>query len=281
MYEKAPIRLFSSHFVQQQILSLLQASPKDLGTLLVSFYLALGWRAWLVLGRALPQGDTAFVLLKADGQHYLIDPSTGQKYTANDARCPLRTVHAIVGTDNVWANQQQETRASQTRYNVANGRDWRPLFDRGHPAPVGLVHNASFAYTASDPTGDLAQIVRWKLQKKISSWRTHRRTVWNRQVGETLFQMLVDLEEDVCFEYEARTAYADRLQHLHAVYQISGYPVHVAYGGLAALVERVRSTGIHANADGRVEFALSVYVQPYPCNVLSVWVFLMALVPRN
>lgn len=262
-------------------MTLLTASAKDLGTMLVSFYLALGHRAFLALGHAHTHGDTAFVLFKENGVHHLIDATTGRKYAATDTRCPLRRVYAIVGPSNVWTNIQREQRVFQTRFNVTNGGDWRPLFDKAPTTvPAGIVHNATFTYTASDDTGDLRRLIEWKLMKKISSWRTHRKTVWNRNLNEMLLRMLEDLEEDACFEYETK-GYTDRMQHLQAVYQMSGYPVHMSYCSMSAVVERVRATGIHLNADGQVEFSLTVHVQPYPCNVLSVWVFLLALVPKN
>lgn len=262
-------------------MTLLTASAKDLGTMLVSFYLALGHRAFLAIGHAHPHGDTACVLLKENGVHHLIDPTTGRKYVATDTRCPLRRVYAIVGPSNVWANVQREPRVCLTRFNVANSGDWRPLFGKSPPTvPEGIVHNATFAYAASDDVADLRRLLEWKLMKKISSWRTHRKTVWNRNLNEMLQRMLEDLEEDACFEYETKGS-TDRMQHLQAVYQMSGYPVHLAYSSVSAVVERVRATGIHLHADGQVEFALTVHVQPYPCNVLSVWVFLLALVPKN
>lgn len=254
--------------------------------MLVSFYLQLGYRAWLVVGHAQPTGDTAYVLLKENGEYVLVDPVSGRKYAAYDTHCPLRSVYAIVGVDNVWANVQRETRVFQTRFNVTHSADWRPLFGGGRSsnplgtAPSGLVHNVRFAYTGGDDVTDLRRLIEWKLQKKIGSWRANKRTVWNRSLRETLYAMLVEMEEDACYEYEPKT-YADRLAHLATVYETSGYPVQMTYSSLSAVVERVRSTGIHRHADGAVEFALTVYVQPYPCNVLSLWVFLVALVPKS
>lgn len=282
--------------------------------MLASYYLQLGYRVHLVVGRMLPHGEGAFVLLKQNGEHYLIDPRTGHKYAANDTRCPLIAAHAIVGPDNVWANVQRERRVFQTRFNVTATADWRALFDKAHPAPAataesraiaadessssgavvvsssGLVHSAAFECGPSFETVELRRFIEWKLMKKINAWRAHRRTVWNRNLGDTLYRILVELEEEeAAFEYENNGKRAagghrtdwDRLQHLRSLYRMSGWPMQMAYTSVSAIVERVRATGFHLNGDGRVEFGLTVRLQQYPGNVLSVWVFLLALVPTN
>lgn len=60
--------------------------------------------------------------------------------------------------------------------------------------------------------------------------------------------------------------------------QISGFPLHMAFSELRPLVEMVYSTGVHNVEAPSIEFALAVYVHPYPSSVLSVWVYLASLV---
>lgn len=159
---------------------MLSASAKDLGTILVGFYLSLGFRAYLVLGFALPHGDTTFVLTKENGEYFLIDPTTGRKYSANDTRCPLQRVYALATSQNVWANIQRESRVFMMHFNVAQSSEWHPLFGRSCGAPVGLVHNPDMVYRSSDEVFDLRKAIEWKLMKKMSAWRPHRKTTWNR-----------------------------------------------------------------------------------------------------
>jgi hypothetical protein len=40
------------------------------------------------------------------------------------------------------------------------------------------------------------------------------------------------------------------------------------------LWEIVKSTKVHEIDNQDVEFALSVMVRPYPCNIFSVWIYL-------
>lgn len=54
----------------------------------------------------------------------------------------------------------------------------------------------------------------------------------------------------------------------------------MAYSELRPLVEAVYSTGVHNIDVPSVEFALAVYIHPYPKNVLSVWIYVASLI-RN
>jgi len=61
------------------------------------------------------------------------------------------------------------------------------------------------------------------------------------------------------------------------IFQISGFPLHLPFSELRPVIEAVYSTGVHSVEASKVEFALAVYVHPYPNNVLSVWVYLASL----
>lgn len=82
-------------------MTILTTSAKDLGVLLCCYYLSLGYRAFLVLGNAFPNGDTTFVLIKESGEFFLIDPFTGKKYSAKDINCTLTKVYCLVNNENV------------------------------------------------------------------------------------------------------------------------------------------------------------------------------------
>lgn len=83
------------------MLSILSVSPKDLGVLLTCYYLSLQFRAYLILGCDLLNGDTTFVLTKENDGFYLIDPFSGKKYLSKDTSCPLIKVYCIVNHENV------------------------------------------------------------------------------------------------------------------------------------------------------------------------------------
>ena len=72
-------------------------------------------------------------------------------------------------------------------------------------------------------------------------------------------------------------------QHTHArtiLIQLSGYPLHFSYASILHIVSAVEQTGLHLTENRRAEFSLSVYVHPYPNDVVSVWVFIVTMVPK-
>lgn len=62
--------------------------------------------------------------------------------------------------------------------------------------------------------------------------------------------------------------------------QITGYTINTKYTNLSSIVSEMKNTGIHLNLDNKVEFASSVFVKEYANNVVSVWIFLISLIPK-
>lgn len=56
-----------------------------------------------------------------------------------------------------------------------------------------------------------------------------------------------------------------------------GFPLNMPYTSEKAVTEAVYATGLHLITDRKVDFALAVYLHPYPCNLLSVWIYIAAL----
>lgn len=197
----------------------MSASCKDLGVLLTCFYLELGYDAWLILGNGLSSGESCFVLIKERNEFFVIDPTSGRRYSYKDIYCPLTTCYCLVNQFNVWANIQRENRVFMTQFDINKSLDWRPLFGKGCDIPNTSVHETQFAYEHSFNTDDLQKIIQSKIIKKINSWRSHRKTVWNRFVGENLKNVLIKMEEDACFESESE----DKIELLNTLF--SNYKV--------------------------------------------------------
>lgn len=53
------------------------------------------------------------------------------------------------------------------------------------------------------------------------------------------------------------------------------------YTNIEAITECVKATGVHYNESEEVEFALAVYIHPYPNDVLSVWIYVASLIQRR
>lgn len=92
-----------------EVLQMMAGSEAEHAVLLVNYLLGLGvGTAYLVLGRGVPEGRTAYVLsVEANsGQYRLWNPVTSEAFSTNETFCPLQAVWALVSANNVWANIQ-------------------------------------------------------------------------------------------------------------------------------------------------------------------------------
>lgn len=65
--------------------------------LLTNFFTSLGKKSFLVLGQAVPEGNTAYVMtVEENGEHWLWNPVTGEHSKTSETFCPLESVYAIV-----------------------------------------------------------------------------------------------------------------------------------------------------------------------------------------
>uniref|UniRef100_A0A8C2MAP8 Coiled-coil and C2 domain containing 2B n=1 Tax=Cricetulus griseus TaxID=10029 RepID=A0A8C2MAP8_CRIGR len=59
--------------------------------------------------------------------------------------------------------------------------------------------------------------------------------------------------------------------------QVTGFPIQMPYTDVQSVIDAVYQTGVHSSEFPQTEFALAVYIHPYPNNILSVWVYLASL----
>ena len=71
-----------------------------------------------------------------------------------------------------------------------------------------------------------------------------------------------------------------RLEQLVSRYRAVGCPLNFTFTDMEVIISGVRSIGLHKIEDETVQFAVSVAVIPYPNEIFSVWVYLVALIPR-
>jgi hypothetical protein len=56
-----------------------------------------------------------------------------------------------------------------------------------------------------------------------------------------------------------------------------GFPINRTFSSVEVMWEEVKNTDLHNIADDNCEFMLAVVAVPYPCFVLSVWVYVAAI----
>jgi hypothetical protein len=56
-----------------------------------------------------------------------------------------------------------------------------------------------------------------------------------------------------------------------------GFPINLSFTTLKQIWDEVELTDVHLIADEKSELSLSVFVNAYPANVYSVWIFFAVL----
>ncbi|XP_078071133.1 coiled-coil and C2 domain-containing protein 2A [Mustelus asterias] len=264
-----------------QFLNLLAGDEEEHAVLLCNYFLAMGKKAWLVIGTAIPEGPTAYVLTYEQNQYVIWNSTTGQYYGQFDSFCPLQSVSCLVSADNVWFNMQKYDTVTRVHFDTSKSSFWKPFFSRSFPFPgLSSVQPEELIYRCTDKAAavELQDKIEKILKEKIMEWRPRHPTRWNRYCTSTLRQFLPKLE--LRYGAEVGTDHCAELQSLLGDYRISGFPINLSFSELRPIVETVHSTGVHNTVIPHVEFALAVYVHPYPNNVLSVWIYVASLV-RN
>uniref|UniRef100_A0A8C2YIM5 Coiled-coil and C2 domain containing 2A n=1 Tax=Chinchilla lanigera TaxID=34839 RepID=A0A8C2YIM5_CHILA len=264
-----------------QFLDLLAGDEEEHAVLLCNYFLFLGKKAWLVMGNAIPEGPTAYVLTW-EQNHYLIwNPCSGHFYGQFDTFCPLKSVSCLIGPDNIWFNIQQYDSPLRINFDVTKPKLWKSFFSRKLPYPgLSSVQPEELIYQHTDKAAaaELQDRIEKMLKEKIMDWRPRHLTRWNRHCTSTLRHFLPLLErshgEDMEDDHRAE------LQKQLGDYRFSGFPLHMPYSEVKPLIEAVYSTGVHNIDVPNAEFALAVYIHPYPKNVLSVWIYVASLI-RN
>ncbi|XP_060934901.1 coiled-coil and C2 domain-containing protein 2A [Limanda limanda] len=262
-----------------QFLTLLAGDEEEHAVLLCNYFLSMGKKTWLIIGTAIPEGPTAYVLTYEQSRYLIWNPSSGQYYGQYDTFCPLQTVGCLVNADNVWLNVQQYTAPMRMSFDTTKANLWKPFFSLSFSHPgLSSVQQEELVYRRTDKAAaaELQDRIEKILKEKIMEWRPRQPTRWNRYCTTTLKQFLPKLE--LSGGRDVAEGHRHELQSLLGDNRIAGFPLHLPFSEIRPIVEAVHSTGVHNVQASNVEFALAVYVHPYPNNVLSVWVYLASLV---
>jgi len=88
-------------YLFQQFLQMLSGDEEEHAILLTCYFLSMGLHAYLICGNAIPEGPTSYVLTEEGSDHFIWNPSTGEKFRTNDPTCPLRSIGCLVNGENV------------------------------------------------------------------------------------------------------------------------------------------------------------------------------------
>ncbi|XP_072295526.1 coiled-coil and C2 domain-containing protein 2A isoform X2 [Eucyclogobius newberryi] len=262
-----------------QFLTFLAGDEEEHAVLLCNYFLFMGRKAWLIIGTAIPEGPTAYVLTYDQNRYLIWNPSSGQHYGQYDTFCPLQAVGCLVDAHNIWFNVQQYSSPVRISFDTSKTSLWRPFFSRTFThSGISSVQPEQMVYHSTDQSAaaELQDRIEKILKEKIMEWRPRHATRWNRFCCSVLKQFLPKLEKSG--GQDLTEGHRHDLLTLLGDHKISGFPLNLPFSEIKPIIEAVYSTGVHNVQAPKVEFALAVYVHPYPSNVLSVWVYLASLI---
>ncbi|TMW56288.1 hypothetical protein Poli38472_008936 [Pythium oligandrum] len=250
-------------------------------------------RSYLVLGNAVPEGSTVYVLrqdaYKIPQRSVLWNASTGVGYSVLDDRCPMLDVSLVVSSDNVYANLQQVKRLVDLNWEIeTNLKAWKPFFNTTFKKEQASLPNIQprdlqYAETPSELVQQVESELRETLKLEIRRWRSTRfTTTFNIDLSIKLRTVLEDLERSAQGRQPRRgeKETRDPMEQVIKTKDVSGMPLNITFTDISKVITMVKNTHVHWNDHPDVEFALAVYAHGYPNCVLSVWVYLVSLVPR-
>ena len=266
-----------------QFLRMLQGDEEEHAVLLCNYFLHLGKQAWLLLGSAVPEGPTAYVLTQEENNDYRVwNAITGQHFSFRDSYCPVQSVGCLANADNIWANIQPYEQPSRLSYDLSNTSQWRPFFGKSFPNPgLGSVQPESLYYipTETSYVQRLQDRIERVLKERMKEWRPRLITRWNRHCVASFRQLLKKLEENR--GQKVQQEHSGELKNVLGSYKMCGFPINQPFSHIDPLVEAVFATGVHKQETSDVEFALAVHIHPYPNLVLSVWIYIASLTRKQ
>ncbi|XP_008049873.1 protein CC2D2B [Carlito syrichta] len=261
----------------ERCIGLATGNKEEHAILLCNFFLYFGKKASVLLGTSVLEGHVAYVLTQEAGEYLLWNPSTGQCHKQLDPFCPLQSVDCLFDDRNVWFNIQQNNTPMAVLFDTESF--WKQLLPKsvqGTKAQSIQPEEIIYSDTDKSMVEELMYSIERTLRCKMMEWRPTHPTRWNRQCTSILRQILPKLELSTgSFVSSEEDSEFERLQEF---YWVTGFPIQMPYTDVQSVIDAVYQTGIHCSEFPQTEFALAVYIHPYPSNILSVWVYPVSLV---
>ncbi|XP_021108771.1 protein CC2D2B isoform X2 [Heterocephalus glaber] len=266
----------------ERCISLAIGNKEEHAILLCNFFLYFGKKALVLLGTSLLEGHVAYVLTQETNEYLLWNPSTGQCHKQFDPFCPLQSIDCLFDDRNVWFNVQQNNTPMAIYFDYSKESFWKQLLPKSFQGTkVQSIQPEEIIYsdTNKNMVEDLKNRIERTLKCKIMEWRPKHPTRWNRQCTCLLRQILPKLELGTASLVSSEEE--SEFERLLQFYWVTGFPIQMPYTDVQSVIDAMYQTGIHSSEFPETEFALAVYIHPYPNNILSVWVFLVSLAQHH
>nr|XP_022316561.1 coiled-coil and C2 domain-containing protein 2A-like isoform X3 [Crassostrea virginica] len=262
-----------------QFLQMMAGDEEEHAVLLANYFLYMKKVTWLIIGKGIPEGPTAYVMTEQENDYWIWNAGTGEHFSYRDSYCPLQSISCLINAENIWGNVQQYEKPAQMNFDLSQGTSWRPFFSRSFPNTGIASYQPEKLYykpTNKNAVLDLQEKIETLLKNKIMEWRSRLITRWNRHCTQIMRKLLPILEDNL--GHSPGEQHLAELESTFSAYKVSGFPINMPYNEISTIVDAVFSTRVHAHETSDVEFALAVYIHPYPNDVLSVWVYVASLI---
>ncbi|XP_072333717.1 protein CC2D2B-like [Scyliorhinus torazame] len=263
----------------QQFLNLILGGKEDHAILLCNYLLYMKENAFVLLGTSILEGLGAYVITQEKLNTMIWNPETGECYDQYNAFCPIQSADCLINNENIWVNIQKNNLPMSLNFDVTKDYNWKPFFSKSsQPHVLSSVQPQELIYYSTERSmvDKLQNRIEWALKSKIMDWRAQHPTRWNRYCTGVFQRFLPVLEQNLGHSVSEEQSTA--LESLLKDFKVSGFPLQMRYSKLEAIFDKVYSTGVHNIEIPNVEFAVAVYIYPYPNNVLSVWIYVASLV---
>jgi hypothetical protein len=202
----------------------------------------------------------------------------GVAWSSRDQFCSFYSVGVVFNEQNVWANIQKDAEPYRIDWNFHDTKRWFPFFTADFPKPpIDFPHDNSLSYKpiADGPARLLERSLDIEIKRGVEGWREYQCTSWNPEVADRLRTVLQECERAVMSDQKgAQQQAALTIGAAYANYRMAGSPFCVPYTSNQQIIEEVRLREVWKTEASEVEFALAIYVVPYPNSLAVAWVAL-------
>ena len=265
----------------QEFLTMGAGDEEEHAALLCNYFKYKGLDAYMVFGYDIINGTTTFVATKEANRVTLWDPLTGLSYSSKDDNCTLYSVGMICNQENVWANVQSDVAPFRIDWNIYDKKKWSPFFTPEFPLPRFDTPQEEVLQYKDRNESKARQVQREldnAIKNSIESWRQHQRTSWNPQFSEKIRNALENCERAAMSDPKITfQSIIEDISSINRSYRMTGGPFCMTYIKTQTIIQEVKARGMWKTESPNADFALGVYVVPYPNDILVCWVMVAVL----
>jgi coiled-coil and C2 domain-containing protein 2A len=229
--------------------------------------------------------------------------------------CQLKSIGAIATFDNIYVNIQKESDPGLIEFDLDNPSNWKPFLtelgkkkyfpqgittvqeDLEYQQPneqVGLqlkekikeyLKNEIEKIRSETNSNDRPLVTNWeltspaKIEKTLEKYEMFCFNIKNSGINWKKSNKVINEERKIEQDKQLKEllAFGEEIKSNFINKDIYGFPINLSFTTMREIWEQLKLTNVHLIGGDYSELCLSVYVNPLPANVNSVWVFFAVL----